>query len=70
MGESYGEYQPLPTMFYLYLPDVDAAYQRAIDAGAASIQRPHDEPRGERVAGVKDVFGNRWYMASQLTGRG
>jgi PhnB protein len=70
MGESYGEYQPLPTMFYLYLPNVDAAYQRAIDAGAASIQRPHDEPRGERVAGVKDVFGNRWYMASQLTGRG
>ena len=70
MGEAHGPYQPMPTRFYLYLPNVDAAYQRAIDAGATSIAPPKDQPYGERVAGVKDVFGNQWYIAAPLGSRG
>jgi len=37
---------------------LDAAYQRAIDAGATSIGAPADQPFGVRLAGVQDPFGN------------
>jgi PhnB protein len=70
MGEAQGPYQPMVTRFYLYLPNVDAAYQRAIDAGATSIMPPKDQPYGERVAGVKDAFGNEWFMARPVDARG
>jgi PhnB protein len=66
MGEANGPFQPMPTMFYVYVREVDAAYQRAIDAGATSIRPPAEQPYGERVAAVKDVFGNQWYLAAQL----
>ena len=70
MGEANGPYQPMPTMFYLYLADVEAAYQRAINAGAASIHPPKDQWYGERVAAVKDVFGNHWYIGARIGDRG
>ncbi len=63
MGEAEGPYQPMPTMFYLYVPDVDALYSRALNAGATSISPPADQSYGDRTAGVKDVFGNQWYIA-------
>ncbi len=66
MGEAHGPYQPMPTMFYLYVPDVDAVYHRAVAAGAASLSAPQDQPYGDRNAGVKDSFGNEWYIATPL----
>jgi PhnB protein len=69
IGEAHGQIQPMPTRFYMYLPDVDATYQRAIDAGATSIAPPADQPYGERVAGVKDAFGNQWYIARPIEPR-
>jgi PhnB protein len=49
---------------YVYVDDVDAAYQRAIQAGATSLGEPSDKPYQERNAGVKDTFGNIWYIAT------
>lgn len=69
MGDAHGPNQPMPTMFYLYLPNVDAAYMRAMEAGATSIAEPTDHPYGDRVGAVKDVFGNQWYLATQLRPR-
>jgi PhnB protein len=69
MGEAHGPYQPMPTMFYLYVPNADAAYHRAMEAGATSISAPADQPYGDRSAGVKDVFGNQWYIATQIRPR-
>ncbi len=66
MGEAHGPYRPLPTMFYVYVPDVDAAYGRAIDAGGTSVAPPADQPYGARQAGVRDPFGNLWYLASLI----
>ena len=66
MGEAHGPYQPMPAMFYLYVPDVDAIYHRAVAAGAVSISAPQDQPYGDRNAGVKDSFGNEWYIAAPL----
>lgn len=66
MGEAHGPYQPMPSMFQLYVPDVDALYQRALNAGASSLSAPADQPYGARSAGVKDAFGNQWYIATQI----
>ena len=40
MGEAHGQWQPMPGAIHLYLPDVDAAYRRAMEAGAVSISAP------------------------------
>jgi len=66
LGEAHGPYQPMPTMFYLYVPNVDPLYQRALHAGATSISEPADQPYGDRTAGVKDAFGNQWYIATHV----
>ena len=66
MGEANGPYQPMPTMFYLYVPDVDGSYWKALSGGASSNTEPADQPYGDRTASVKDVFGNTWYLATQL----
>lgn len=58
--------EPMPATLYLYLPDVDTVYQRALQAGATSIKEPGDEPYGDRLAGVKDTSGNVWYIAMQI----
>jgi uncharacterized glyoxalase superfamily protein PhnB len=66
LGEAHGPYQPLSSMFYLYVPDCDAVYQRALQAGATSISEPTDHPYGDRSGGVKDAFGNQWYIATHI----
>ena len=66
MGEANGPYQPMPGMFYLYVPDCDAVYRRALAAGATSIAEPADHPYGDRSGGVKDAFGNQWYIATHI----
>jgi PhnB protein len=64
MGEAHGEWRPMPTMFYVYVDDVDAWYRRALDAGATSIEPPALQPYGERRAAVRDAFDNQWYLAA------
>jgi uncharacterized glyoxalase superfamily protein PhnB len=61
MGEGSGE--PVRTWFYLYVPDVDALFNRAVAAGATPSLPPTDKPSGERVASVRDAIGITWYMA-------
>lgn len=56
------------TLLHIYVPDTDAAYRRALEAGAESLSPPEDKPYGERNAGVKDPAGNQWYMAARLGG--
>jgi len=68
LGEAHGPFQPMPTMFYLYVEDADAWYERAIQAGAISISPPTDQHYGDRVAAVRDPFGNEWYMATRIAG--
>jgi PhnB protein len=66
MGEANGPYQPMNSMFYLYVPDVDAVYRSALSAGAKSIQEPADQPYGDRTGGVLDPFGNQWFIATHI----
>ena len=67
MGEAHGEWKPQPTMIYVMVSDADAAYERAIAAGAKSVQPPSDQPYGPRMAAVEDPAGNQWYLARPVT---
>src|SRR5262249_26660090 len=64
MGEAHGQWGPMPTMFYLYVDDVDAWYGRALAAGAMSMEAPALQHYGERRAAVRDLWGNQWYLAT------
>ncbi len=55
---------PMPGSFYVYVEDCDATYQRAIKAGATAEMEPADMFWGDRMAHVKDKFGNVWSIAT------
>ncbi|MGB7152740.1 MAG: VOC family protein, partial [Candidatus Acidiferrales bacterium] len=61
------QYGPTPVALHYYVEDADATYARAIDAGAISTHAPVDQPYGDREAGVKDPFGNSWFIATPKT---
>jgi PhnB protein len=54
----------MSAFLYLYVEDADAAYQRAIDAGAVSVEEPWDTPYGDRRGMIKDPCGNTWQIAT------
>lgn len=60
------EWPAMPCALQVYVPDTDAAYHRALKAGASSLQEPADQFYGDRVASVKDICGNNWYIATQI----
>ena len=66
MGEANGPYQPMPSMFYIYVPDCDMVYRQAIAAGAKSLHELTDQPYGDRNGAVTDPFGNIWYIATHV----
>jgi PhnB protein len=55
-----------PASFHVFVPDVDAAFARAIAAGGKSLGAPENRPYGERSGYVEDPLGNRWYIATSL----
>jgi PhnB protein len=57
-----------PNTLYMYVPDVDAVYRRALAApGAArSLREPTDEWYGDRSAGLEDSQGNQWWLATHI----
>lgn len=50
---------------YLYDPDADAAYTRALAHGAVAIEAPGDTHYGDRRATIKDPCGNTWQIATR-----
>lgn len=66
MGDAHEPFPAMPATLHLYVPNTDALYEQALRAGAESIQPPADQPYGDRSAGVRDPFGNRWFIATHL----
>jgi PhnB protein len=64
MGEPQPAGPPMRTTLHVRAHDVDAAYARAIAAGATSLSEPSEQPHAGRIAGVADLEGNHWYFAS------
>ena len=54
----------MSAFLYLYIENADATYERAIMAGAVSIEAPMDTPYGDRRAMIEDPCGNHWQIAT------
>ncbi|MBA0124502.1 VOC family protein [Haloechinothrix sp. YIM 98757] len=53
-----------PVVIHLYLPDVDATWQRAVDAGATVAMPLEDQFWGDRYGQLTDPFGHTWSLAT------
>jgi PhnB protein len=66
LSEATAEYPSRPCVHFVYLDDVDAAFQKALRAGATPIIEPSAQRWGDRVGGFHDPFDNRWWVATHL----
>ena len=55
-----------PVSIYLYVEDTDALYRRGLEAGGTSLMEPADQFYGDRNAGVQDLAGNSWWIATHI----
>ena len=53
-----------PVTIHLVVPDVDAAVDRAVQAGATIVMPVADQFWGDRYGVVKDPFGHKWSIAT------
>jgi len=53
-----------PVNFYIYVPNVDAAVERARAAGAKPLMPVTDMFWGDRIGGVTDPYGQKWTLAT------
>jgi uncharacterized glyoxalase superfamily protein PhnB len=66
LSDANREFPALPAMINVYAEDVDAAYKRALKAGATSLREPSNQFYGDRTAGVRDAHGNQWWIATHI----
>lgn len=66
MVSSVGPREVMHAFLYLYVDDTDATYQRALQAGAVSLEEPSDVPYGDRRCMIKDPCGNIWQIATPI----
>lgn len=59
-----------PAWVHVYVPDVDATYQCALEAGGVSVQEPIQKGDPDKRSGVKDPAGNIWWISTQMAGNG
>lgn len=55
-----------PVSLMIYTKDCDAMYKQALATGATSDREPTDQFYGDRMAGVVDPFGYKWYIATHI----
>jgi PhnB protein len=66
-----GAVSPLPggghsVSFLVYVPDVDAAFARALAAGAKAVRPVQDQLYGDRSGTLEDPFGHQWTLATHV----
>ena len=67
LADGGGDFPAFPAWMHVYVPDVDATYRRALEAGGVSVQEPvQKEGEQDKRGGVKDPAGNTWWIATQV----
>jgi PhnB protein len=66
VGDAQPQWPAKVNSLYVYVDDVDAAYARALKAGATSVRAPENAFYGDRNANVQDPFGNFWGIATHV----
>lgn len=62
-ADSSNKFLPQPAGLFIYVEDVDETYQKAIGKGAVSVMEPAEQEYG-RSGGVRDQWGNTWWITS------
>ena len=65
-SDATAEWPAMPGSYYLYVADADAAVARAVEAGGTLVMAVADMPYQDRQGGVRDAFGNIWWISQRL----
>ena len=65
-GKSPKSYGGTPVSFFIYSENVDAAWKRAVDAGAKPVMPLIDQFWGDRAWCLADPFGHQWWLAQHI----
>jgi len=68
LADASAEWPAVPTNVHVYVPDVDATYRRALDAGATPVREPARKDDPDRRGGVRDAGGTTWWIATMQEG--
>ena len=66
IADSVEGWPAIPSHVHVYVPDVDTTYQRALAAGATSVQEPVKKEDADKRGGVKDSGGTTWWIATKM----
>lgn len=62
-GTSNEEWPPMNSSLFIYVEDADITYHKALTLGASVVMELSNQEYG-RTCGVKDVYGNIWWITS------
>lgn len=65
LADSTPQYPPANANLFIYVEDADATYKKAIDNGASTVTELANQSYG-RSGGIKDSFGNTWWITSVI----
>ena len=66
LGQANDQHKAMPCGIYVYVPDTDATYKKALAAGGISTMEPVNQFYGDRNAGVRDQNGNLWWIGTHV----
>jgi uncharacterized glyoxalase superfamily protein PhnB len=66
LADGAADWPPIAANVHVYVADVDATYQRALEAGATSVQEPVKKDDADKRGGVKDTGGTTWWIATKM----
>jgi uncharacterized glyoxalase superfamily protein PhnB len=66
LADGVEDWPPVASHVHVYVPDVDAAYRRALEAGATSVQKPIKKDDPDKRGGVMDPGGTTWWISTKM----
>lgn len=66
LADSAPAWPALAAHVHVYVPDVDATFRRALQAGAESVQEPVKKQDEDKRGGVKDAGGTTWWISTRV----
>jgi PhnB protein len=66
LSEASSEYPAMAAAYYVYVENADTAHKNVLAAGAIEMMPVTNMPYGDRHGGVRDPFGNIWWLAQRV----
>ncbi|WP_370945786.1 VOC family protein [Amycolatopsis sp. cg5] len=64
--DHHDDWPDLPSLLRVFVPDADAAFTAALEAGAREVTALSDNAFGQRGGRVRDPFGNIWWVIANV----